>query len=71
MKILLTVIIAASISGAFAQTTEAKKKTAHDKEHTHVDSAKMDHEHDEAHHKEHDHKAHHPTHDEDQKKKKH
>jgi hypothetical protein len=44
----------------------------HDKEHAHVKEGAVDHDHDEAHHKEHDHKAHHPEHDDkkDAQKKK-
>ena len=50
-----------TVSMAFAHTEE-KKKTGHDKEHSHVEAAKVDHDHDDAHHKDHDHKAHHPDH---------
>lgn len=59
-----------TVSMAFAHNHE-KKKTGHDKEHSHVDAAKVDHDHDDAHHKDHDHKAHHPEHkDEAETKKK-
>lgn len=60
-----------TVSMAFANHHEEKKKTGHDKEHAHVTTDKVDHEHDDAHHKDHDHKAHHPEHkDEAQMKKK-
>ena len=47
-----------------------KKKAGHDKEHSHVQTDKVDHAHDDAHHMEHDHKAHHPDHKEETVKKK-
>jgi hypothetical protein len=62
MKVLaLTVVLALSLA-AFADHHEEHKKMGHDKEHSHVEGAKMDHDHDDAHHKDHDHKAHHPEH---------
>lgn len=64
-------ILALSVSSAFADHHEEKKKgDAHDKEHSHVGMEKKDHDHDDAHHKDHDHKAHHPSHDEEAAKKK-
>ncbi len=72
MKIFtLTVGLMLTLSSAFANHHEEKKKTGHDKEHSHVEAAKVDHDHDDAHHKDHDHKAHHPEHkDESVTKKK-
>jgi Ni/Co efflux regulator RcnB len=65
MMKLLTVLatLALLTTSAFAdQHEEEKKKVGHDKEHSHVAPDKVDHGHDEAHHKAHDHKAHHPDH---------
>lgn len=59
------------VTGAFADHhEEGKKKMGHDKEHSHVDGAKIDHGHDEVHHKPHDHKAHHPEHKDEKVKTK-
>ena len=64
-------ILALSLNCAFADHHEEdKKKIGHDKEHSHVSDVKVDHEHDDAHHKDHDHKAHHPEHDDSKKLKK-
>ena len=68
---LITVLTALMLmtASAFAHDhEEAKKKVGHDKEHAHVTDDKLDHTHDDAHHKEHDHKAHHPDHKEETKK---
>jgi hypothetical protein len=64
---LLIVSMLLAASTAFAD--DAAKKMGHDKEHAHVTTDKVDHEHDEAHHKDHDHKAHHPEHKKEEKKK--
>lgn len=75
MKVLaLAAALMFTVSSSFAHNHEkGKKKMGHDKEHAHVKDAKMDHDHDEAHHSEHDHKAHHPEHEDkkvEMKKKK-
>lgn len=60
-----------TLSTAFAHNHEEdKKKMGHDKEHAHVKADKIDHGHDDAHHKDHDHKAHHPEHADETKTKK-
>jgi hypothetical protein len=65
----LAAAFALVVSTSFANHHEEKKKQGHDKEHAHVEDAKMDHGHDDAHHKDHDHKAHHPEHVEETKVK--
>ena len=61
-KSVLLVLAMALISfGVSADTTTTKKVVGHDKEHQHVETT-VDHTHDDAHHKPHDHKAHHPEH---------
>ena len=71
MKVLLAVMVVVGMSSAFAHNhEETKKKVGHDKEHQHVEKTAADHEHEDGHHEKHDHKAHHPSHDEDVKKAK-
>jgi hypothetical protein len=69
MKLMTIIAICSFIlSTAYADHhDEQKKKTGHDKEHSHVEAGKVDHVHDDAHHKDHDHKAHHPDHKEEAK----
>lgn len=65
---LFALSLALMTSVAFADHTPEHKKAAapaHDKEHAHVTTGAKDHDHDDAHHKPHDHKAHHPSHDAD------
>ncbi len=63
MKLMTLIAILALSLNAFADHhEEAKKKIGHDKEHSHVSDANVDHDHEEAHHEAHDHKAHHPDH---------
>lgn len=61
--LVLVVVMGMFVNSAFA--AEKAKKVMHDKEHHHVGSP--DHEHDEGHHKDHDHKAHHKDHDDSKK----
>lgn len=65
----LVAVFSLVVSTAFAHQHENKKKVGHDKEHAHVEDAMMDHGHDDAHHKAHDHKAHHPEHKDKKAKK--
>ena len=57
----LGLFIVLSLTTNLALAEKPATKVSHDKEHHH--SGTPDHEHDEAHHKVHDHKAHHPDHD--------
>jgi hypothetical protein len=66
MKLLLLTAVFALFTTACAHKKNCAEKCAkpvkHDKEHHHV-TGQGDHEHDEKHHGDHDHKAHHPDHD--------
>jgi len=64
---ILTLLVSSMAFAAETKTTTAED--GHDKEHQHVTKEKIDHDHDQNHHKAHDHKAHHPEHVENQKKK--
>lgn len=66
MKILLLATAFAITSLSVSAASEVKKKVTHDVEHHHSEEGgDAHHEHDEAHHKAHDHKAHHPSHEAD------
>lgn len=69
MKYLMLITVLALTANVYAGPKSKKgKKAMHDKEHQHVKKkSQMDHDHDEAHHKKHDHLKHHPNHEADMK----
>lgn len=60
---MLSIIAVSSMLLTSISYADDKQAVGHDKEHQHVKGVGINHPHDEAHHKEHDHKAHHPQHD--------